>query len=82
MANIKKNWSAETQEQTHELLASGMVFPGMDGRIHFKNIDGRFADASLSDVLSAPINIRDSETGEEFSFASVKSLLSGGWVLD
>ena len=75
------SWSQSLQTRTRECIDEASVSP-LDGRLHFKNLDGRYAAMSLDNLLSGNLSLADKADGEVSTFHSVDALIEAGWAVD
>ena len=78
---IGRQWSKSLREETRQAI-SEMRIGTPDGRLHFKNSDGRKAFMSIQDLMNEVAQLTDSENGARQCFQSVDALIDVGWVID
>jgi hypothetical protein len=78
---VGKQWSKSLRDETKQAI-SEMRISIPDGRLHFKNSDGRKAFMSIQDLMSEVAQLTDSESGVPLSFKSTDALIDAGWVID
>jgi hypothetical protein len=78
---IGKQWSKLLRDETRQAI-SEMRIGTPDGRLQFKNSDGRKAFMSIKDLMSEVAQLTDSESGAPLSFKSTDALIDAGWVID
>ncbi len=80
MKRESNTWSDGLQQQTLEAISEMRIAP--DGKLHFKNSDGRYAFMTVQDMLSGELSLADKKTGQVSEFVDVGELLNSGWVID
>jgi hypothetical protein len=73
-------WSDTLIEQTRSALKSSPMT--LDGTLSFKNVDGRFGQIGLSDLVSEALRVTDRRSGDSNLYASADELIAAGWVVD
>lgn len=76
-----KQWSISLREETRRSI-SEMRIGTPDGRLYFKNSDGRRAFMSIQDLINEDVQLADNENGTRIIFQSVAELIDAGWVID
>lgn len=81
---MTSGWSETLIAQTKEALESkGMdLVPTPDGRVHFKNRDGRYGSTLLTILFAGRFEISESDRGDVERFSTPEALVAAGWVLD
>lgn len=74
-------WSKLLKEETRQSI-SEIRIGSPDGRLHFKNSDGRKAYMSMQDQLNKVMRLTDNNDGATFEFCSLDVLIDAGWVID
>ncbi len=74
-------WSQALQQQTLECISEG-IFNPLDGNLHFKHIDGRYASMTAHCLLNGTLRLTDKDSGETISFETAESLVEAGWAVD
>ena len=74
-------WSKLLKEETRQSIREIRI-GSPDGRLHFKNSDGRKAYMSMQDQLNKVIRLTDSKDGTNLEFCSLDLLIDAGWVID
>ncbi len=74
-------WSKLLKEETRQSI-SEIRIGSPDGRLHFKNSDGRKAYMSIQDLMNEVAQLTDSENGARQCFQSADALIDAGWVID
>jgi hypothetical protein len=74
-------WSKSLREETRRSI-SEMRIGTPDGRLYFKNSDGRRAFMSIQDLINEDVQLTDNENGTRIIFQSVAELIDAGWVID
>lgn len=75
------HWSQSLRSRTLDCIDNASVNP-LDGMLHFKCTDGRYASMSLNDVLAREIRLTVKDQGEGLAFDSPEALIDAGWVVD
>lgn len=77
-------WSETLIAQTRDALETqGMdLMPTPDGRVCFKNCDGRYGSTLLTTLFSGRFEIFESDHGDVERFSTPEALIAAGWVLD
>lgn len=77
-------WSETLLARTREALETqGMdLVPTPDGRVHFKNRDGRYGSAPLTSIFLGQFDISEKKHGDVECFTTPEALIAAGWVLD
>ena len=78
---IGKQWSKSLRDETKQAIRE-MRIGTPDGRLYFKNSDGRKAFMSIQDLLSEFTQLTDSINGYTLKFGSPDELIDQGWVID
>ncbi len=82
-AQTKKMWSDSAREQTRAITDHcGGDFCCPDGKLHLKNIAGRYGYIDLLDLCYGVLKVVDKDAGEEKLFINTDELLEAGWVID
>lgn len=74
-------WSDSAKAQTREAIIEARLSP-IDGCIHFKNLDNRFAKLEVQNLLNGHLRLTEKSTGRAYDFSNVEELISAGWVTD
>ena len=74
-------WSQGLQDQTLKCILEGAFNP-LDGKLHFKHIDGRYAAMTAQSLLAGTLWLTDKDTGEAISFETAELLVQAGWAVD
>lgn len=78
---VGKQWSKSLRDETKQAI-SEMRIGTPDGRLYFKNSDGRRAFMSIQDLINEDVQLTDNENGTRIIFQSVAELIDAGWVID
>lgn len=74
------SWSKELQQETRDAIGEVRINP--DGKLHFKNHDGRYAFMSAQDLMCDKLSLTDKENTQVSIFVNVEELLDAGWAVD
>ncbi|MFL9897922.1 hypothetical protein PQR71_07080 [Paraburkholderia fungorum] len=77
MSNV---WSETLIEQTRDALRSPPMT--LDGNLHLKNVDDRFGQIGLSDLMAETLKLTDTKSGETHLYGSADELIEAGWAID
>jgi len=76
-----KHWSKLLREETRRAIIERRI-GSPDGKLHFKNSDGRKAFMLIQDLINDVAKLTDSEEGVPLNFQSPDELIDSGWVID
>lgn len=81
---MASGWSQTLLEQTKEALETQGIdlMPTPDGRVHFKNLDGRYGSAPLTSIFHGQFEISEKKHGDVECYATPEALIAAGWALD
>ena len=76
-----KEWSQNLRNQTVVCIDElSCVTP--DGKVYFKNIDGRKSFALILDLIKNNIILHSCLDDNRYTFETVDNLIESGWVID
>jgi Protein of unknown function DUF262 len=78
--NMNDSWPDTLIDQTRSALQ--MPPMTLDGNLSFKNVDGRFGQIVLTDLVSGTMRVTDRHSGEPHVYASANELIAAGWAVD
>lgn len=79
----KQIWSDSVREQTRAITDHcGGDFCCPDGKLHLKNISGRYGYIDLLDLCCGVLKVVGKGANEETLFNNTDELLEAGWVID
>jgi hypothetical protein len=78
--DMNATWSDTLMEQTRSALQTPPMT--LDGNLSFKNVDGRFGQIGLSDLVSGTVRVTDRRSGEAHLYESADKLIAAGWAVD
>lgn len=76
-----KTWSNNLKEQTRNIIEEMSVFTP-EGKIYFKNIDGRKSFLLVSDLVKSNLVLHNCLDDNEYEFETAEALIDSGWVID
>ena len=74
------SWSKELQQETQDAIGEMRINP--DGKLHFKNHEGRYAFMSAQDLMRGKLSLTNKENAQVSIFANIEELLDAGWAVD